>query len=185
MERSPPEPALPHALAVEKPVLDFANKLLQLLAGGVDEQGSRLAEYRPLHPQLRADGCRGPQRAGKAQHPRDAKDHFLLLSGHGGTRRPLRDAAFSTAVTSSASAGHTAEPPARSPAPSQPRRRGEPSPRDRPQPPPPGTRRLKDAAEVYFFPDPFCTAPARTPMRLSKLGNSAVCGVFQCILRVT
>lgn len=88
---------------MEKPILDFANKLLQLLASGVDEQGSRLAEYRPLNPPLRADGCRGPQRTSEAQHPGYAKDNFLLLGWHGGVQSPLRDAVFSEAVTTNSS----------------------------------------------------------------------------------
>lgn len=130
LERSPPEPALSHALAVEKPILDFANKLLQLLAGGVDEQGSRLAEYRPLNPQLRADGCRRPQRTGKAQHPGDAKDNFLLLSWHGGTQSPLRGRSFQRGsdkvfISRASSSDAQAEPRA----PSQPGWRWEPSPK--------------------------------------------------------
>jgi len=88
---------------MQKPVLDLANELLQLLAGGVDEQGSRLAEYHPLDPQLRADGSRGPQRAGEAQHPGRAEDDFLLLGWHGGRQSPPKDAALSEAATRSSS----------------------------------------------------------------------------------
>lgn len=115
LERSPPEPTLSHTLAMEKPIVDFANEFLQLLASGVDEQGSCLAEYCPLNPQLCADGCRGPQRTSEAQHPGYAKDNFLLLGWHGGVQSPLRDAAFSEAATRSSSARQTAKLPRQSP----------------------------------------------------------------------